>query len=139
MQKTTRRSTQQLTGDAAELSAARFLESQGLVILDRNHVRRMGELDLVCVDPADRSIVFVEVRYRRNHRYGSPVASITPRKIARLRLTARAWLQRHADPRRPARIDVIGISPCVTQGVPADNGSNFVWENQHLIWVRSAC
>jgi putative endonuclease len=144
----TRTARQQL-GDAAEASAARFLESRGLVVLERGHTRRCGEIDLVCVEPATRGIVFVEVRYRSSHRYGGPLASVTRAKAMRLRKTAAAWLQRHADPRRPARIDVIGLSPGHTstgrpwaeQPLALERSVNKVvlWEDQQLCWLQSAC
>ena len=137
MQEATRKTSQQERGEVAEASAARFLESRGLVVLDRGYVRRTGELDLICVDPTSRAVVFVEVRYRHSLQYGGPLQSITPAKTRRLRLTAHAWLQRHADPHRPARIDVVGISPA-----KADNQGpqkEFDWEGNYVTWVQSAC
>ncbi len=128
------RTVKQTRGDAAEASAGRFLESRGLHILERGYLRRRGELDLVCADPASRGIVFVEVRYRSRLDYGGPLASVTYAKARKLRITARAWLQQHADPRRPARIDVIGICPA-RFGAPGD----LSWEGQRLTWVQSAC
>ena len=143
IQQATRRTSQQQRGDAAEASAARFLESRGLVVLDRGYVRRTGELDLVCVEPATHTVVFVEVRFRRSLQHGGPLGSITASKARKLRSTAAAWLQRHADPRRPARIDVIGISLIRAQAGaawPVDEISNEIsWEGNYLTWVKSAC
>jgi putative endonuclease len=94
-------------GKLAEQRACRFLESRGLACLERNYRRRIGEIDLVMRDPANDTIVFVEVRYRQRRDYGSALESIDYRKQAKLKRTARAWLQQHADDRTAARIDVV--------------------------------
>lgn len=134
-----KRTYRQQRGDAAESSAARFLESHGLVVLERSFRRRFGELDLVCVDPEDGSIVFVEVRYRSSDSHGGPLASVTPHKALRLRKTAAAWLQRNADPRRRARIDVIGICPAAQRLTDTMINPVVLWEEQQLCWLLSVC
>lgn len=84
-------------GQLAEDQAARFLEARGLLVVDRN-VRAGGvELDLVGLVPAgvdDRvdTYVFVEVRSREDDRAGLPEETVDPRKQARLRRGATAWL-----------------------------------------------
>ncbi|WAS94699.1 YraN family protein [Nannocystis punicea] len=84
-------------GQLAEEQAARFLEARGLLVVDRN-VRAGGvELDLVGLVPAgvdDRvdTYVFVEVRSREDDRAGLPEETVDPRKQARLRRGAAAWL-----------------------------------------------
>jgi putative endonuclease len=84
-------------GQLAEEQAARFLEARGLLVVDRN-VRAGGvELDLVGLLPAgvdDRvdTYVFVEVRSREDDRAGLPEETVDPRKQARLRRGATAWL-----------------------------------------------
>jgi putative endonuclease len=70
---------------------------------------RRGEIDLVMWDAA--CLVFVEVRYRRNDRYGSGAESIDRHKRGRIVACARAYLQRHpALSDRPARFDVVSVS-----------------------------
>ena len=49
-------------GQHAEGVAARYLESKGVVILERNVYNRGGELDLIGRD--GDTLVFFEVRYR---------------------------------------------------------------------------
>ncbi|MGZ5082557.1 MAG: YraN family protein, partial [Usitatibacter sp.] len=58
----------QAAGGAAEESAARFLERNGLVIVARNYRTRQGEIDLVAREGA--TLVFVEVRMRSCERFG---------------------------------------------------------------------
>lgn len=140
-----KRTHRQCLGEAAESSAARFLVDRGLVLLDTRFLRRLGELDLVLVEPTTGCIVFAEVRYRgHGSRFGA-VASVDARKRARLKVTAAAWLQRHADPQRPARIDVLGLEPLRAAGrhFPSrrpggDAGDISTWEHYRLTWVRNA-
>ncbi|MEE9321864.1 MAG: YraN family protein [Granulosicoccus sp.] len=94
-------------GQLAERRACQFLESHGLACLERNYRLRIGEIDLVMQEPASGTIVFVEVRYRQRRNHCSALESIDHRKQAKLRRTARAWLQQHADDRTSARIDVV--------------------------------
>jgi putative endonuclease len=94
-------------GEYGERLAERYLTDVGLAVVDRNWRCARGELDLVARD--GDCLVFCEVKTRRSSRFGSPVESVHPRKAARLRRLAAAWLQ--ALEERPARIriDVIGI------------------------------
>ncbi len=60
---------------------------------------------------AGETIVFVEVRYRRQDRFGSGSESIDRRKQRRIVLAASHYLQRHGlSDRCPARFDVISMS-----------------------------
>lgn len=94
-------------GAAAEALAARHLERHGLTIIARNVRCRGGEVDLIADD--GRSLVFVEVRLRKNGRFGGAAASITASKQRRVILAAQHWLagdgRRHAN--RACRFDAI--------------------------------
>ena len=94
-------------GEYGERLAERYLTDHGMAVVDRNWRCARGELDLVLRD--GDWLVFCEVKTRRTARFGSPVEAVHPRKAARLRRLASAWLQEHQE--RPARIriDVIGI------------------------------
>ena len=95
----------QSSGRLAEELAARFLERRGLAVLERNVHCRGGELDLVCRDGA--TLVFVEVRLRRNAAYGGAGASITARKQQRVVLAARHYLAAHRQSERACRFDCV--------------------------------
>jgi putative endonuclease len=79
-------------GAAAEALAADFLANRGLTILHRNYRCRGGEIDLVARDGA--TLVFVEVRLRRNRAFGTAGESITAAKRRRLRFAALHYLSR---------------------------------------------
>lgn len=85
--------TAKQTGDAAELRARRWLESQGLRFIAANVRDRGGEIDLIMRDGT--VTVFVEVRYRTSGAYGGAAASVTPSKQHKLLHTAQLWLARH--------------------------------------------
>ena len=94
-------------GEYGERLAERYLTERGLQVVDRNWRCARGELDLVARD--GDCLVFCEVKTRRTERFGSPVEAVHPRKTARLRQLATAWLQDHQEHPARIRIDVIGI------------------------------
>ena len=79
-----------VAGAQAEALAAAHLEGAGLVIVERNWRRRVGELDLVARD--GDVLVFVEVRLRRRGDFGGAGASITAAKRSRMIAAASAYL-----------------------------------------------
>src|SRR5258708_26194203 len=100
-----------VAGARAEALAADFLVAQGLAIVTRNFRTRRGEIDLIARDGT--TLVFVEVRLRRNPAFGGAGASITAAKSARLTAAARAYIATlGADP--PCRFDAVlldGLDP----------------------------
>lgn len=90
-------------GERAETLAAQYLERRGLRLLARNFRVRGGEIDLVARE--GKTLVFVEVRLRRNPAFGGAAESITARKRQRLILAARHWLLQHGE--APCRFDCI--------------------------------
>ena len=91
-------------GAAAESIAVRFLEARGVRVVARNYRCRGGEIDIVARDGA--TLVFVEVRLRRNSLFGDAAASITVAKRRRLAFAAKHYLGRLGrEP--PCRFDAI--------------------------------
>ena len=93
------------SGKQAEALAARFLTRHGLQVLTQNFRCRGGEIDLVCRDR--KTLVFVEVRLRRNQSYGGAAASITTTKQARIILAARHYLSANAAAESDCRFDCV--------------------------------
>ena len=95
-------------GKQAEETACRFLTANGLKLIEKNYKCRRGEIDLVMLD--HNSIVFIEVRYRRNNRFGSGAESVISSKQQKLIMTAMHYLQTHKkSTETPTRFDVISI------------------------------
>lgn len=100
-------------GDEAEARALTHLRRQGLALVERNYrVARGphahgGEVDLI-VRERDGTLVFVEVRLRRDAAHGGAAASVGATKQRRLAFAANHYLMRL--PRPPAcRFDVVAI------------------------------
>jgi len=95
------------SGDLAEQTAARYLQGLGLKLLETNYRCRFGEIDLVMQD--GKTVVFVEVRQRRNERFGGAAASIDLHKQGKLVRTAQHYLSSLS--RAPqCRFDVVLMS-----------------------------
>lgn len=93
-------------GAVFEQRARAVLERAGLRLLDSNYTTRYGELDLVMRD--GDTVVFVEVRYRRQAGYGDAAASVTASKQAKLIQAAQSWLAGHGRyAQGPCRFDVV--------------------------------
>ena len=98
-------------GRLGEEMAAAHLESLGFSISDRRFRTRLGEIDIVARRPGQ--VLFVEVKVRRQGRFGTPAEAVHPGKQARLARVAAQWLAarlpslREAEPE--CRFDVIAI------------------------------
>jgi putative endonuclease len=96
-------------GEYTENLACQYLQDKGFNLIEKNFNCRFGEIDLIMQH--NGSLVFVEVRYRRNIAFGSGAESITTSKQSKLIKTASAYLQRHAKlAKYPSRFDVVSIT-----------------------------
>jgi uncharacterized protein (TIGR00252 family) len=77
-------------GRRAEAAAAKFLEQKGYEILDRNWRTRYCEIDIVALK--DKTVYFVEVKYRRSHAYGSGLDYVTTAKQRQMAFSAEMWV-----------------------------------------------
>ncbi len=96
-------------GDLGEDLAVSFLEGKRYRILERNFRCKGGEVDIVARDPRDKSLVFVEVKARRDLSYGVPQLAVTPFKQRQISKAALTWLAKHRLQDTAARFDVIAI------------------------------
>ncbi len=95
-------------GRQAEEEAARFLRNQGFVILERNVRSRLGEIDLVAREGG--TLVFVEVKARRQGPGDPPQAAVTPRKQGRLGRLALGYLKARGLSEVRCRFDVVAVT-----------------------------
>lgn len=102
-------STAKSFGVTGEGIAADHLKRKGFRIIDRNYrCRRFGEIDLIALD--GKTLVFVEIKCRKNKKYGEPFEAVDERKRRKLRLIAESYLQRNWKYRTlSARFDVVSI------------------------------
>ncbi|WP_265444217.1 YraN family protein [Flexivirga meconopsidis] len=96
-------------GRLGEDEAARYLQLQGLTVIERNWRCREGEIDIVALDDTGDCLVVVEVKTRTSITFGTPIEAVTPVKARRLRVLASRWLLDHPIGTARVRIDVIGV------------------------------
>ncbi len=117
----------QQAGAQAESLAAKFLQSRGFKILEKNFRCKMGEIDLIAQDGGD--LVFVEVRSRSSSTYGLAAETIGWAKRRRIIKTALFYLQsRGLDfGRCAARFDVVAFDAGSISHIPGafDAGGGF--------------
>lgn len=103
-------------GAQAEQLAAQYLQRQGLKLVVQNYRSRFGEIDLIMQDGA--TVVFIEVRLRRNTCFGGAAASIDARKQKRIISTAQQYLA-----------SLARVPPCRFDAVLLDDaqGGNMQW------------
>jgi len=94
-------------GERGEAIAEAYLRGRGFTILEKNYRGKTGEIDIVARE--GDTIVFVEVKARRNLAYGPPQLAVTPFKQRQISRTALTWLAHHRKPNAIARFDVIAI------------------------------
>jgi len=107
------------SGNEAEQQACKHLQSHGLKLLEKNFTIKAGEVDLIMHD--GETLVFVEVRYRKNVDFGGAAASVTLKKQQRIIKAALAYQQKY-NPQSSMRFDVVAIEG----------------DNKTLNWIRSA-
>ncbi len=94
-------------GARGEAIAEAYLRGKGFTILEKNYRGKTGEIDIVARD--GDSLVFVEVKARRNLAYGAPQLAVTPFKQRQISRTALTWLAHRKKPDAIARFDVVAI------------------------------
>ena len=99
--------TRRTTGVKGEEEAARFLTRSGYAILDRNVRTRAGEIDLVAKE--GKTLVFVEVKTRRDLEGDPPQAGVHTRKQNRLAKLAHGYLKLKRIRQTPCRFDVVAV------------------------------
>lgn len=104
-------------GQDAEDAAAAYLANQGLKLVERNWRCKGGEIDLIMRDGA--VLVFVEVRARRNTRFGGAAASIDAAKQGRVVHAASLYLA-GLPTQPPCRFDAV------------------LFEGERLSWLKDA-
>ena len=95
------------TGVNGEEEAARFLARCGYAILDRNVRTRNGEIDLVAKE--GKTLVFVEVKTRRDMEGDPPQAAVNTRKQNKLGKLALGYLKSKRLREQPCRFDVVSV------------------------------
>ena len=102
------RQNKRKVGNEKEVLAGEFLEEKGYRVLEYNYFDRNGEIDIVA--SKDGSLVFVEVKYRKNPANGFPEEAIDVRKIRHITKAAQYYMLQHGyGEDTPCRFDAVVI------------------------------
>ena len=113
-----------LLGQWGEEQVAEKLRRDGWTIVARNFRCRMGELDLVAKN--ESFLAFVEVKLRKDDRFGSACEAVTASKQRKLRAAAQYYLMSHPTRLQP-RFDVAEVY--APQGVRTEAPSIYYIEH----------
>lgn len=95
-------------GAEREEQAVRYLQKQGYQILARNYRCRFAELDVVAREGP--YLCFLEVKFRKSDRYGTPEGVISGKKIHNICKASEFYMRENRiSPDTPVRYDVILI------------------------------
>jgi putative endonuclease len=100
------KSTTELGKEKESLTES-FLQQKGYVILDKNYRYKKGEIDLIAKQ--EEILVFVEVKYRKNNRFGFPETAVSESKENLIRATAENYIFEKNWKGR-IRFDIVAIS-----------------------------
>ena len=95
-----------LLGDKGEMLASRYLMDKGFAILHYNWRCGHKEIDLIARERD--TLVFVEVKSRRDESYGDASDAVTPEKIRRLISAAEVYIMRNKID-TPFRFDIVTV------------------------------
>lgn len=93
-------------GVTGEQMAARYLEDQGYVILDRNYRRGHKEVDIIALDHGELAVI--EVKTRANEDYFTAEQAVDHRKRQNIIRVANNYVRRYHRT-EPLRFDIIAI------------------------------
>ena len=94
-------------GRSGERIAVDFLKINGYDIISTNFRNKIGQIDVIAKD--NETICFVEVKTRRNQRFGQPTEAIELSKQRKISQVALMYLKENKLLNSPARFDVISI------------------------------
>ena len=98
-------------GQTGEIIAADYLKELGYTILKTNYRIRTGEIDIIAKTPEKDYIVFVEVKTRKNSKYGLASEAVNIKKQQKIITTALSYIQEEENNLKDItfRFDVIEV------------------------------
>jgi len=98
---------QKTRGDIGEDIAVKFLKNKGFEIIDRNYRTRNGEIDIIAKDKD--SLVFIEVKFRKNAEFGQPYEFVDKKKKNKLIKAIKYYLLKKHLHNINYRLDIVSI------------------------------
>lgn len=114
-------------GAQIEKSVRVYLESKGLLFVCANYYSKYGEIDLIMRE--NSTLVFIEIRYRKDNGYGDGLSTVTPRKQDKIKKTAFCYLKKtQLFDKTNCRFDVVSVAK-EENGLSIDWIQDAFWEN----------
>lgn len=98
--------TTKIIGDEAEYVAMKYLVEQNYLIYEQQYRYSRSEIDLIVMK--ENELIFVEVKYRKNDKYGFPEIAVNVKKEEKIKEGAEAYIQK-IDWKKNVRFDIIAI------------------------------
>lgn len=93
-------------GSHNEELAIKYLDENGYKVLGKNFYCKTGEIDIIAKEGS--YLVFIEVKYRTNDRYGLPADAVNLNKMRKITRTAMFYmLKNNISTDIPIRFDVV--------------------------------
>jgi putative endonuclease len=110
-------------GQKGEDIASRFLQKNGIEILNKNYNTKYGEIDLIGIE--NKTIIFIEVKLRNSNNYGLPSEAVNFLKLKKINKAASCFLNDFDLNDIDCRFDVI----CLTYEKSVNN--------YHIEWLKN--
>lgn len=96
-----------IVGNLGEDMACKYLQEKNYYILERNYRNKQGEIDIIAMDRG--VLVFVEVKARKNRRFGLPQDAVNDIKRHKIDKTANLYVAEKNWYKLRRRYDIIEI------------------------------
>ena len=94
-------------GRIGEQIASEFLISKGYQLLIKNYRYKRDEIDLIV--QFQNILIFVEVKARKNNKFGNPEESVNKTKISNIIRAAQNYIQ-EIDWKKNIRFDIVAVT-----------------------------
>lgn len=117
-------SSKSATGKFTEQFAKQYLQQNNLQCITENMHCRQGEIDLIMQD--GETLVFVEVKYRKNNHFGGALAAVSASKQKKIKHSAAFYLHKMNlnEYNTPCRFDIVALEGDINQ--------------PHVTWLKNA-
>lgn len=94
-------------GTKGEDIAAKYLETHGYRVLDRNYTTNVGEVDIFVTD--EKTLIAVEVKSRLSLEYGTPAEAVGHDKVKKISQVTSQYIKQFRLFGVPVRFDVVEV------------------------------
>lgn len=123
-----------MVGAIGEKIAQEYLEKNGYEIIDKNFYCRFGEIDIIA--KRNGELNFIEVKTRKQIRYGNAAESVTKIKQNHIYKSAEMYIYIHGIYDMPISLDVIEVYMFDDKENRVEHIKNAIITNPHKTFVK---